>query len=160
MDCVTILYGKLNWLIVFELVFCGLGGDNTSWNMIVILLLVWMVCLNYNCIDMVYQKKKKKKQLHWYVFLFPWKKLNLSSWLLLIVQCIFLNIDSDGVGKSEDTENLEDKELKEAFKRWKSKPYALTVPLRIVTLRGSLPPSWVKVCSIIHIYMSRLLKKL
>ena len=58
MDCVTILYGKLNWLIVFELVFCGLGGDNTSWNMIVILLLVWMVCLNYNCIDMVYQKKK------------------------------------------------------------------------------------------------------
>ncbi|KAJ9707630.1 hypothetical protein PVL29_002595 [Vitis rotundifolia] len=52
--------------------------------------------------------------------------------------------DSDGVGKSEDTENLEDKELKEAFKRWKSKPYALTVPLRIVTLRGSLPPSWVK----------------
>lgn len=72
----------------------------------------------------------------------------LNSWLLLIVQCLFLNIDSDSGGKYEDTGNLDDKKLKEAFERWKTKPYALTVPLRIVALRGSIPPSWVKVCGI------------
>ncbi|XP_077244726.1 putrescine-binding periplasmic protein-like protein isoform X2 [Tasmannia lanceolata] len=43
------------------------------------------------------------------------------------------------VGKFENTE---DKELKVAFEAWKSKTYALTVPLRIVALRGSIPPSW------------------
>ncbi|RVX02144.1 hypothetical protein CK203_025430 [Vitis vinifera] len=68
----------------------------------------------------------------------------LEPSMVLFMDCVTILYDSDGVGKSEDTENLEDKELKEAFKRWKSKPYALTVPLRIVTLRGSLPPSWVK----------------
>lgn len=35
-------------------------------------------------------------------------------------------------------------ELKAAFNAWKSKTYALTVPLKIVALRGSLPPSWIK----------------
>ncbi|XP_057503443.1 uncharacterized protein LOC130786983 isoform X1 [Actinidia eriantha] len=42
------------------------------------------------------------------------------------------------------TENLEDKELKASFEKWKPGTYALTVPLRIVALRGSVPPSWVK----------------
>ncbi|XP_059444180.1 uncharacterized protein LOC132176077 isoform X2 [Corylus avellana] len=35
-------------------------------------------------------------------------------------------------------------ELRAAFDAWKSKTYALTVPLKIVALRGSVPPSWIK----------------
>ncbi|GMH09140.1 hypothetical protein Nepgr_010980 [Nepenthes gracilis] len=41
-------------------------------------------------------------------------------------------------------ENVEDKELNEAFESWKSKTFALTVPLRIVALLGSVPSSWIK----------------
>ncbi|XP_052209929.1 uncharacterized protein LOC127813161 [Diospyros lotus] len=52
--------------------------------------------------------------------------------------------DNFDVGKSRTMENLEDKELNAAFEKWKSRTYALTVPLRIIALRGSLPPSWVK----------------
>ena len=50
--------------------------------------------------------------------------------------------------KPENVENLEDddKELRAKFQAWKSKTYALTVPLTVVALRGSLPPSWIKVC--------------
>ncbi|KAJ8642957.1 hypothetical protein MRB53_004705 [Persea americana] len=44
----------------------------------------------------------------------------------------------------DDVESAEDKELQAAFEKWKSKTYALTVPLRIVALRGSIPPSWTK----------------
>ncbi|GMP84137.1 hypothetical protein CsSME_00037775 [Camellia sinensis var. sinensis] len=51
---------------------------------------------------------------------------------------------NDHVEKSRTMANLEDKELNKAFEKWKSKTYALTVPLRIVALRGSIPPSWVK----------------
>ncbi|XP_028096774.1 uncharacterized protein LOC114296657 [Camellia sinensis] len=51
---------------------------------------------------------------------------------------------NDDVEKSRTMENIEDKELNKAFEKWKSKTYALTVPLRIVALRGSIPPSWVK----------------
>ncbi|GAB4857914.1 hypothetical protein Ancab_015819 [Ancistrocladus abbreviatus] len=44
-----------------------------------------------------------------------------------------------------DFENVEeDKEMNEAFEKWKSKTFALTVPLRIAALRGSVPPSWIK----------------
>ncbi|KAL2343491.1 hypothetical protein Fmac_004776 [Flemingia macrophylla] len=46
--------------------------------------------------------------------------------------------------KQEDKETLVDKELEEAFNAWKSKTFALTVPLKIVALRGSIPPSWIK----------------
>ncbi|XP_050272754.1 uncharacterized protein LOC126715938 [Quercus robur] len=48
--------------------------------------------------------------------------------------------------KPENVENLEDddKELRAKFQAWKSKTYALTVPLTVVALRGSLPPSWIK----------------
>lgn len=39
----------------------------------------------------------------------------------------------------------EDKELIAAeFENWKLKTFALSVPLRIVALRGSVPPSWIK----------------
>lgn len=39
----------------------------------------------------------------------------------------------------------EDKELNAAeFENWKLKTFALSVPLRIVALRGSVPPSWIK----------------
>ncbi|XP_047341066.1 spermidine-binding periplasmic protein SpuE-like [Impatiens glandulifera] len=46
--------------------------------------------------------------------------------------------------KSEDVDSFENEEQKAAFEMWKSKVYALTVPLRIVSLRESVPPSWIK----------------
>ncbi|XP_022861205.1 uncharacterized protein LOC111381639 isoform X2 [Olea europaea var. sylvestris] len=52
--------------------------------------------------------------------------------------------DSDGVGKSGNAEDFEDEEKKAAFEQWKSKTYALTVPLTIVALQNSLPPLWLK----------------
>lgn len=36
--------------------------------------------------------------------------------------------------------------MDEAFEEWKSKKFALTVPLSVVALRDSIPPSWIKVC--------------
>lgn len=39
----------------------------------------------------------------------------------------------------------DDEVMKASFEKWKSKSFALTVPLRIVSLRGSIPPSWIKV---------------
>ncbi|KAK6129835.1 hypothetical protein DH2020_036421 [Rehmannia glutinosa] len=41
-------------------------------------------------------------------------------------------------------ENIEDEDMKSAFERWKSKSYALTVPLRVVALEGSVPPEFLK----------------
>ncbi|KAK4401065.1 Spermidine/putrescine-binding periplasmic protein 1 [Sesamum angolense] len=49
------------------------------------------------------------------------------------------------LGEFENLENIEDEDMKVAFERWKSKTYALTVPLRIVALEGSVPPVWVRV---------------
>uniref|UniRef100_A0A2P2JCA5 Uncharacterized protein n=1 Tax=Rhizophora mucronata TaxID=61149 RepID=A0A2P2JCA5_RHIMU len=45
----------------------------------------------------------------------------------------------------DSLERFESQEkLNAAFETWKSKTYALSVPLNVVALRGSLPPSWVK----------------
>ncbi|KAJ8548127.1 hypothetical protein K7X08_021363 [Anisodus acutangulus] len=49
-----------------------------------------------------------------------------------------------GVGKSENVEDIDDEELQAAFEKWKSKTYALTVPLRVVSLSNSFPPVWLK----------------
>ncbi|XP_017972734.1 PREDICTED: uncharacterized protein LOC18606951 isoform X2 [Theobroma cacao] len=38
----------------------------------------------------------------------------------------------------------EDEKLEAAFETWKSKSFALSVPLSIVALQGSMPPSWPK----------------
>jgi hypothetical protein len=45
------------------------------------------------------------------------------------------------------------------YEEWKSQPYALTLPLRIVGLRGSVPPIWLKVgCpSVMHAIASSVL---
>ncbi|KAL5550790.1 hypothetical protein UlMin_000966 [Ulmus minor] len=51
--------------------------------------------------------------------------------------------DQDGK-KGDNVERFEDNKLEEAFNTWKSKTFALTVPLKIVALRGSVPPSWLK----------------
>ncbi|KAK4422425.1 Spermidine/putrescine-binding periplasmic protein 1 [Sesamum alatum] len=53
-------------------------------------------------------------------------------------------LDTNNGGEFENLENIEDEEMRAAFERWKSKTYALTVPLRIVALEGSLPPIWVR----------------
>lgn len=49
----------------------------------------------------------------------------------------------DDDGDVEKSENV-DSEFNAAFESWKSKTFILTVPLRIVALRGSIPPSWPK----------------
>ena len=45
---------------------------------------------------------------------------------------------------NQGTEQEEDEKLKQEFENWKSKTYALTVPLRVVSLQNSVPQSWVK----------------
>ncbi|GFP96587.1 spermidine/putrescine-binding periplasmic protein 2 [Phtheirospermum japonicum] len=59
----------------------------------------------------------------------------------------------NNVGKSEEVENHDDvgkfedfadEDMKLAFERWKSKSYALTVPLRVVALENSVPPVWIR----------------
>lgn len=63
-----------------------------------------------------------------------------------VVICgLMVTDDHDGI-KQDDKETVVDKELEEAFNAWKSKTFALTVPLKVVALRGSIPPSWIKVC--------------
>ncbi|KAI9177179.1 hypothetical protein LWI28_011999 [Acer negundo] len=55
-------------------------------------------------------------------------------------------VHQDHIIQDEDSnvKETEDEELKTAFENWKSKTYSLTVPLRIVSLQGSIPQSWVK----------------
>ncbi|XP_071917530.1 uncharacterized protein [Coffea arabica] len=57
-----------------------------------------------------------------------------------VVNCQFQDLGD--VKKSENLEEAEADELKAAFERWKSKTYALSVPLRVVALRNSLPSIW------------------
>ncbi|KAJ0970936.1 hypothetical protein J5N97_018895 [Dioscorea zingiberensis] len=47
-------------------------------------------------------------------------------------------------GSDLAAESSENQELRAAIENFKSKTYALTVPLRIVALQGSTPPSWIK----------------
>ncbi|MED6151849.1 hypothetical protein PIB30_117015 [Stylosanthes scabra] len=51
-------------------------------------------------------------------------------------------IQDDGDETKQGSE--ENVELEAAFNTWKSKTFALTVPLKLVALRASLPPSWIK----------------
>lgn len=51
----------------------------------------------------------------------------------------FIYTDRADIGENES------KEVKAAFESYKSKTYALTVPLRVVALRNSVPPLWIKV---------------
>lgn len=46
--------------------------------------------------------------------------------------------------KTVDENSEEDVELRRKFEAWKSKSYALSVPLKIIALQGSMPPSWAK----------------
>ncbi|XP_021725551.1 uncharacterized protein LOC110692785 isoform X2 [Chenopodium quinoa] len=41
-------------------------------------------------------------------------------------------------------QNVDSEQQREEFEKWKSKTYALTVPLRVVALQGSVPPAWIK----------------
>lgn len=67
------------------------------------------------------------------------------------MNCGFVVVDEHDVRKQDnDTENVQDQDLEAAFNAWKNKTYALTVPLKIVALQGSLPPSWIKVCDTFH----------
>ncbi|CAK8561872.1 unnamed protein product [Lathyrus sativus] len=53
--------------------------------------------------------------------------------------------DENDARKQDGSEKIDvDKELEASFNAWKSKTYALTVPLKVVALRDSIPPSWIK----------------
>lgn len=73
------------------------------------------------------------------------RRVFFPSLFLFLFSCCFPFIDTDNVGKVENLENIEDEDMKAAFELWKSKSYALTVPMRIVALEGSLPPIWIRV---------------
>lgn len=58
-----------------------------------------------------------------------------------------MNVDAEkgDVETSKTIDMFEDEDMRAAFENWKSKTYPLTVPLRIVALRSSVPPLWIKV---------------
>ncbi|KAF3795089.1 hypothetical protein EJ110_NYTH05967 [Nymphaea thermarum] len=58
-------------------------------------------------------------------------------------------LDGDTVESHSDDVEITDEEMKSAFENWCSKTYALTVPLRVIALRGSMPPAWVKI--VVHL---------
>ncbi|KAL2901031.1 Disheveled-associated activator of morphogenesis 1-A [Bienertia sinuspersici] len=51
--------------------------------------------------------------------------------------------ESNSITEGRDELDVDD-EQHEAFEKWKSKTYALTVPLTVVALQGSVPPAWIK----------------
>ncbi|KAL4564973.1 hypothetical protein LXL04_029052 [Taraxacum kok-saghyz] len=53
-------------------------------------------------------------------------------------------VDRQSVQDTADDGEYENEEMKAAFESYKSKTYSLTVPLRIVALRNSVPPLWIK----------------
>lgn len=58
--------------------------------------------------------------------------------------------DSEAVAGEEENHVAlnedEERRLEADFEAYKAKLYSLTVPLKVVALRGSVPPSWIKVC--------------
>ncbi|PIN14158.1 hypothetical protein CDL12_13215 [Handroanthus impetiginosus] len=58
--------------------------------------------------------------------------------------CIPPASPSSEVRSEETLDYFEDEDMRAAFERWKSNSYALTVPLRIVALEGSVPPVWIR----------------
>lgn len=69
--------------------------------------------------------------------------LTIGPALLVLGFVVFELIIFCCVGEDE---NVEKKKMDEEFEEWKSKKFALTVPLNVVALRDSIPPSWIKVC--------------
>lgn len=47
----------------------------------------------------------------------------------------------------------EERRLESEFEAYKAKVYSLTVPLKLAALRGSVPPSWIKVPSLLMNYL-------
>lgn len=54
-------------------------------------------------------------------------------------------LTTENVDEKESDIVFEDEETRTAFENWKSRTYSLTVPLRIIALRSSVPPLWIKV---------------
>lgn len=75
------------------------------------------------------------------------KTTYLCQDLTLVSLCNNIHLLSigEGKGESDNVLNNEDEETKAAFEKLKSRTYALTVPLRIIALRNSVPPLWIKV---------------
>lgn len=65
---------------------------------------------------------------------------------------LFMIADDNDARKQDGSEKIDvDKELEASFNAWKSKTYALTVPLKVVALRDSIPPSWIKVHTVLNL---------
>lgn len=65
---------------------------------------------------------------------------------------LFMIADDNDARKQDGSEKIDvDKELEASFNAWKSKTYALTVPLKVVALRDSIPPSWIKVHTFLNL---------
>ncbi|XP_022756433.1 uncharacterized protein LOC111304174 [Durio zibethinus] len=53
-------------------------------------------------------------------------------------------VENKSAPAAAEEEEEEEEKLEAAFEIWKSKSFALSVPLSIVALQGSMPPSWPK----------------
>ncbi|KAL1204972.1 hypothetical protein V5N11_016321 [Cardamine amara subsp. amara] len=53
-------------------------------------------------------------------------------------------INSETIAAGEKNHEVEEEKLEADFEAYKAKVYSLTVPLKLVALRGSVPPSWIK----------------
>ena len=75
-----------------------------------------------------------------------WRQLNGVKRPLHAIPLVQFSVADKECEKTGE-DDAESEDLRKAFENWKSKTFFLTVPLRIVSLRGFVPPSWIKVCS-------------
>lgn len=71
-------------------------------------------------------------------------KLNIFVALCVSIDLNFV-FSMDVFAGEENLIEVEDEKLEADFEAYKSKVYSLTVPLKLVALRGSVPPLWIKV---------------
>ncbi|KAL9230744.1 hypothetical protein vseg_006056 [Gypsophila vaccaria] len=79
------------------------------------------------------------------VFTFSFTKK--GSIALAAVETINRTVQEESVVEDNvmvNEKNAQDEQLQHNFENWKSKTYALTVPLRVVAVQGSVPPAWIK----------------
>uniref|UniRef100_A0A0A9DU70 Uncharacterized protein n=1 Tax=Arundo donax TaxID=35708 RepID=A0A0A9DU70_ARUDO len=75
-------------------------------------------------------------------------QLVVCSLLFVFPSCVRANaLPPPPAAAVKEAAEEEDKEWEAALQKRKARTYALSVPLRVVALRCSFPPSWVKVWS-------------
>lgn len=79
----------------------------------------------------------------------------VTLWVSIDLNFVFFNGCFFFAG--EENHEVEEAKLEADFEAYKAKVYSLTVPLKLVALRGSVPPSWIKVLfhfSVFHFYLN------